>query len=260
LPKNEEELIFSLDRLRDGGIKYKIIGRMSNILPTDSVFPGVLLKTDGISKLEFKDNIAYVGAGVGLPLLSLTLCRNGLSGVEELSGIPGSLGGAVSGNAGAYGKSIADILICATAYSPSLKRLIRLDKASLGFTERGSLIKTSDLVILSAELALTPRSSEIVFRRTEELKKTRMASQPKEPSLGSTFKRPKGDYASRLIDLAGLKGTKIGGAEVSRKHAGFIINSGNATARDYKELCSLIEKRVYERFGVALEREVEFLE
>lgn len=259
-PKSEKAFVETLKLLEERNIKYKIIGRMTNILPPDGAYDGILLKTDGLCSLSIKDTFVTVGAGVTLPTLAKGLLRADLGGIEELSGIPGTLGGAVVGNGGAYGKSISQLVYSVRAYSLKHGEVISLTKDNLGFAERGSLIKEKRIAVLSVTLSLCKSESAEIEEKLLEYRRKRCDSQPKAPSLGSVFKRPKGDYASRLIDLAGLKGYRIGGAEISKKHAGFIINIGGATASDVKALAQVAERRVFEKFGIKLVREIEYLE
>ena len=260
LPKTEQELVFSVLLLSEHNISYKIIGRMSNILPDDGLYNGALIKCDKLNDFYLRENIVKAGVGLSLPALSLRLAALGLSGAEELSGIPGSLGGAVFGNAGAYGRSVSDALLGVRAFSPNDGEIVYLNRGDLSFSYRNSSFKGTNLVLLSCDLSFKEVERFVILKRMSELREKRRAYQPTEPSLGSVYKRPNGDYASRLIDASGLKGTSIGGAKVSTKHAGFIINVGTATSGDVRSLCRLIEETVLKRFQVSLEREIEFLE
>ena len=242
-------------------IKYRVVGRLSNLLADDLGFSGVIIKTDKLCHIYSDCNSLFTYAGVSLPAASKLLCKLGLSGFEELSGIPGSVGGAILGNAGAFGREIADSIAEATFYSPDDDCVYTASREELDFSYRHSAFKVGRGYVISARFNLAISSSDTVAARMREVRSIRLATQPAtELSLGSTFKRPKGDIpAAKMIDECGLKGYRVGGAEVSKKHAGFIINIGGATARDYILLADSVSKRVYNKFGVNLEREVELL-
>ncbi len=258
-PKSATEIKNLLDLINKTNIKHKIIGRMSNILPCDEKYEGVLIKTDRLRGITVKGNslIAYVGEG--LPTLSRVAALYSLSGLEELAGIPGSLGGALYGNAGAYGRSISDITESCEIYDIRENRIRNIEKNELEFSYRDSVFKRSGFLIISVKLTLASGSSDNIFARIREYKEKRLAAQPTEPSLGSIFKRHGDSPVSRLIDLLGLKGTRIGGAEISQKHAGFIVNRGGATSQDVKSLISFTEKKILSEYSIKLEREIEYL-
>lgn len=260
-PDSGYKLIRLLEFLEKGKIKYKILGRMSNVLPTDDRYHGVIIRTDLMSRVDFNCNIVTADAGVSIPRLS-SLCRDGsLSGLEELSGIPGSLGGLVFGNAGAYGREISDIVKCVSVYDIDKKAIFDIPKENLRFGYRTSVFKGSRFVILSAKLGLIHCEKAIIQSKINEISSKRRNSQPiDKPSLGSTFKRPSENvYPWRLIDECGLREFCIGGAAVSGKHAGFIVNQGNATSADYLAVTSYVKNTVQEKTGVDLEYEFEIL-
>ncbi len=246
-----------------GAIKcnFRILGRMSNVLPGDEDYDGVIIKTDRMRGLYIDLDATHVFSGIATRVLACELCRKGLSGFEELSGIPGSIGGAIYGNAGAFGREIADLISEVTFYSPTDDSVYTATARELAFAYRDSAFKHGLGYIISARLALTHSDIDSVTWRMEYVKSLRQRSQPVgELSLGSTFKRPQGDLpAAMMIDECGLKGYGIGGAEISRKHAGFIINKGGATADDYLKLAEHASEKVYQKFGVHLECEVELL-
>ena len=258
-PKSDEDLITSVDMLRRANIPYRVFGRMSNLLLPDGDLSLAVIKTDRFSKLSFDGAVISASAGVNLPLLSSLCSGAGLSGLEELSGIPGSLGGAIYGNAGAFGREICELILAVRVYIPRENRVVRLSANELWFSYRKSSFTGSDHLILSAELSLKSADPTSVKEKVREYREIRKANAPCEPSLGSVFKRPKSGYASKMIDESGLRGFRIGGAEISRVHAGYIVNLGTATSSDVKSLVSLAEKRVMENFGVRLEREIEYI-
>lgn len=247
--------------LRTIGCRFRIVGRMSNLLPPDEFYDGVIVKTDKIKSVFQRECELYVDAGVTLPELSRLALRCGYSGLEELSGIPGSIGAATLGNAGAFGREISEVVSSLRFYSYEDDKIYNATSDELGFEYRNSIAKQNGWVVLGVLLRLTESSLDKVRARMSEVANIRRQTQPTTlPSLGSTFKRPsRYIFAARLIDECGLKGCRIGGAEVSQKHAGFIVNRGGATARDYIELSDLVSNRVYEKTGVRLQREVELL-
>ena len=260
-PDSEDKLVRLVEFLEKGKIRYKILGRMSNVLPPDDIYRGVIIRTDLMSHAGFQGNIITAEAGISLPRLS-SLCQDiSLSGLEELSGIPGSLGGAIFGNAGAYGREISDLVIGVRAYDVDSKTVVELSGQMLGFGYRTSAFKSSRHVILSARLDLSFGDEDKIRSKIREISTKRRNSQPiNMPSLGSTFKRPgENIYPWRLIDECGLRGLTIGGATVSEKHAGFIVNQGNATSADYLAVVSYVKNTVQEKTGVNLEYEFEIL-
>lgn len=241
--------------------KFRTLGRMSNLLPSDDGYDGVIIKTDRIRRFYITSNILYTYCGITTAILAAETCRAELSGFEELSGIPGSIGGAIFGNAGAFGREIADVVSDVTFYSPADDRVYTASAGEIDFSYRNSAFKSGLGYIISARLNLTHSDTDSVAARMKNVKETRERTQPVgELSLGSTFKRPESDLpAAKMIDECGLKGYRIGGAEISKKHAGFIINRDGALAEDYLRLADYASDEVYEKFGVRLEREVELL-
>jgi len=258
-PDTEEKLIFTLRLFTGCGIKYKVLGRMSNVLPPDGAFFSVVVKTDAICDIEYEDGLVYSGVGVSLPVLAGHTARLGLSGLEELSGIPGSVGGALFGNAGAYGREICELLCSVRAYLPESDDVITLSSAEMTFGYRDSCFKRGDYILLSARFRLSETDSSSAMMRIDEYRRKRLVSSPREPSLGSTFKRPVSGYASKMIDECGLRGSRVGDAAISEKHAGYIVNLGRATALDVMRLVEIAENAVYKKFGIRLEREIEYL-
>lgn len=260
-PDSTDKLILLLKFLQKCEIDYKILGRISNILPADEGYQGVIIKTDLLRGVNCKDCYIEADAGVSLAVISKCALRGGLSGFEELSGIPGSLGGSIRGNAGAFGREISDLISFITAYDPFSGNVVALDPTELCFAHRDSSFRKNNWIILSARLRLVQSDVSSISTAMQKFKEIRRATQPiGEPSLGSVFKRPgEGLYAAKMIDECGLKGKSIGGAKISEKHAGFIVNSGGASARDYLSLVGYAQKYVYERFNITLEREIEIM-
>ena len=260
-PDKVNKLIKVVDFLRKNKIRYKIIGRMSNTLPPDDDYDGVIIRTDSMSKYHLNRMSLYAESGASLPFLAKVCADLGFSGFEELSGIPGSLGGAIRGNAGAFGREISNLVSRVTVYNFRSEIIEHLKAEKLCFDYRSSSLMNENIIILSARLNLTRSDKFTVNRLIEDYREKRMATQPVgQASLGSTFKRPMKDvHAAKLIDECGLKGHKIGGAKISEKHAGFIVNIGGATAVDYLSLVEFAQKQVYEKFGIMLEKEIEVI-
>ena len=258
-PSSADKLIKLVAFLEKAKIRYKILGRMSNVLPPDDGFDGVIIRTDRICDFSIRDKAAVISCGCSIPHISSVLCRAGLSGFEGISGIPGSIGGAIVGNAGAFGREISDILTSVYVYLVDSDLCINLTADQCNFSYRSSSLLHNGAILLHAEFSLKKSNYISVKEEMDRCKTLRMSTQPYEfPSLGSTFKRPSVDTAAaRLIDDCKLKGCSVGGAQVSEKHAGFIINIGGATAADYLNLSNHVAETVFKRFGVQLIREVE---
>ena len=257
-PKSEKELICLVNRLLEKEIKFKILGRMSNVLPSDEGYRGVVIRTDRLKEYAIEGEVATVASGVGIPYLAAKTAELGLSGLEQLSGIPCSLGGAIFGNAGAFGREMGDLIRSVRAFSIREGKIIDFSVEKCIFSYRSSIFKSGEHVILSAVLKFLKSDENTVKESIHKYRKMRLDTQPHGLlSLGSTFKRPQGDSAGRMIDECGLKGYTIGGAQISEKHAGFIVNIGNASAEDYKNLAEYAQGAVYQRFGTRLEYEIE---
>ncbi len=257
-----KELKDILDFANENNINITIIGNGSNILVKDNGIKGIVLQIN-IKKYDVKEKegkiILNVGAGNKLTEIAQKLLNEEISGLEELSGIPGTIGGAIRMNAGAHGKEIKDILQSVTVcdYEGNIKELENKD---LKFTYRSSILKNEKYIVLEANFILAKGKKEEIKQKMEEYKKYRIEKQPLEyPSAGSTFKRGENYITAKLIDEAGLKGYSIGGAQVSEKHAGFIINKGNATATDIIQLIEHIEKTIYDKYREKINLEVEVL-
>lgn len=260
-PDSVEKLTRFSDFLKNTEIKHKIVGRMSNILFPDEKFDGIIIRTDRLSQYRIDRNILTVFCGASLPLISCALCKAGLSGFEQLSGIPGSIAGAIIGNAGAFGREIADRLLDVRYYDYVYGDVLTLSRNEAEFAYRSSGFKRMNAVVISARFSLNYSDTLSIKGEMDRCRQIRKSTQPtKQPSLGSTFKRPgENIYAAKLIDECGLKGYGIGGAQVSQKHAGFIVNTGGATAKEYVDLSDHVAGCVLDRFGIHLEREVEVL-
>lgn len=260
-PESVCELIKLVRFLEKTNIKFKIIGNMSNILPPSGLYNGVIIKTARLNSIYTEGEVVISECGITLPLLAHKLAPLGIGGLENLSGIPATIGGAVVGNAGAFGGEISDFVRFVTVYSHSQDKIITLTKEQLEFSYRSSILKKSQYTVLTVALSLYNTDPYESKRKISEYREERCRTQPYEyPSLGSVFKRPIGHYAARLIDSLGLKGYIVGGAQVSEKHAGFILNKSNATPEDVKELVLYIQERVRTEFGISLEKEIEYLE
>ena len=262
LPRSIDELVNLLRFCGRKGLKVKIIGSMSNILVDDMGYDGILVKTDKLRGLEVIGNNFVAECGVSLYRLAGISSKCGFSGFEELSGIPGRVGGAVYMNAGAYGREISDLVTECIVYDIESSNVTCLKSADLAFSYRESSLRHNNFLLLSASFRLFNSSCEVVLNRMKECRQKRIASQPTNmPSLGSVFKRPDTHTsAGELIDKCGLRGFLIGGAAISEKHAGFIVNLGGATSGEVKALAALAERSVYEKYGIRLQREIEFLD
>lgn len=257
-PRNEEELLLVHRAARDAGVPLTVVGRGTNLLFPDEGIAGCVLFTTQMRALRVEGETVTAAAGTPLSVLARAAEEHSLTGAEFAHGIPGTLGGAVVMNAGAYDGSMAGILRSSRYYDTATGEVRELSQEEHGFDYRNSVyLHHPEWILLSVTLGLTPGERELIRARMEELARRRRESQPLDlPSAGSVFKRPEGHFAGRLIEECGLKGRRVGDAEVSAKHAGFIVNRGNATAADVQALISLVQTTVKERFGVVLECEI----
>lgn len=237
-----------------------VIGNGTNLLVRDSGIPGLTVKLGGgLRQIKVTGNRIVAGAGAPLPKVAQTAMEQGLGGLAWSAGIPGTVGGAVVMNAGANGSAISEIIQSAKVIDGA-GNIFNLDKEQMGFAYRTSALQGKNLIVLEATFELYPADKEAIYAQMQALIKKRKAVQPLGyPNAGSVFKNPPGDSAGRLIEMAGLKGMRIGNAQVSTKHANWIINLGGATAADVLTLIDLIKQKVKERFNVALELEVRVL-
>ena len=259
-------LINSIEKLRkilkfikDNDLDYFIIGNGTNLLVTDKGFRGIIikLKFDEI-EIEKKEKFAILKIGAGVPLGSLrkTILDNNLDNMEFLVGIPGTIGGAVKMNAGAYGGEIKELVV-ETEVMDEEGNIFTLSNNEQEFKYRESIFMQKKLIILNTKLKTNYKKKELIEEKIEELSQKRKQSQPLEwPSAGSTFKRKDNIITAKLIDECGLKGFSIGGAKVSEKHAGFIINTGEATSKNILDLVEFIKEKVLERFNEKIELEI----
>lgn len=229
-PDTRAKLVDLVGFLYDEEVNYRVVGGMTNTLPPSDDFEGVLIRTRRIGKLSFtENNRVYAEAGVALSEVARRASMNGIGGFVELVGIPGTIGGAVFGNAGAQGRAMSDVVLSVTVYDPDVHRITVISGRDLGFGYRDSVFrKIPRYLILEAELYGEPADKEALVLKMCEYTEMRRSRQPLSmPSLGSIFKHPASDFAPRIIDELGLKGLSVGGAVVSEKHAGFIVNSGD---------------------------------
>lgn len=260
-PESREQLVILLGLAEECGIRPFLLGRGTNLLVSDRGLDTLVIKTaERMTSIRRLDDVTLeADAGVLLSRLAVYAQQAGLAGLEFAHGIPGSLGGAVCMNAGAYGGEMKDVVEeaeCADAEG----KLEVLSVSELQLSYRHSALEGTGRLVTSATLRLSPGEPEEIRARMRELMEKRRASQPLDlPSAGSTFKRPQGGFAAALIDQAGLKGFAIGGAQVSEKHAGFVVNRGGATFEDVTQLMRHIQKTVFDRSGIMLEPEVRIL-
>ncbi len=266
-PRTTEEIVYIIDLCKGMGMPFYIIGRGSNLLVSDEGYDGTIIKLSDefsdvtVSPFSEEQNTYIVRAQSGISLYNLanTIASEGLAGFEFAAGIPGTVGGAVTMNAGAYGGEIKDCIHSVTALDKECN-LITLSKEELELSYRSSIIQREGYIALEAEFVFGTGNPDEIFEKIEELNNRRRDKQPLEyPSAGSTFKRPEGSYAGKLIMDCGLSGYSIGGAQVSEKHCGFVINKGDATASDIYNLILHIKNDVLKKYGISLEREVKLL-
>ena len=257
---SEEQLRKLIPYFENVGIEYFVLGKGSNLLVGDKGYPGVILQiSDACQQIEAEGNRLQVQAGAALSKVALFAMERGLEGLEFAAGIPGTVGGGVVMNAGAYGGEMKQVVESVRVLS-SEGEILTLDNDTMEFGYRTSIIRNRNFTVLSVTFRLQEGNREEIRARIEDFQKRRMEKQPLNyPSAGSTFKRPEGYFAGKLIMDAGLRGFQIGDARVSDKHCGFVVNVGKATARDVTDVIEEVQEKVRERFGVSLEREVIYL-
>jgi len=259
LPENAESLKAILTILREYNMPVYLFGNCTNILVRDKGIRGTVILTGRLNDIEVEGNFITASAGVSMAKLAAAAYEASLTGAEAVSGIPGSVGGAVSMNAGSYGTSIEDILIRSQYLDENLN-ICTLQKEQHQFGYRTSFYTDKNYVILNSTFAFTHGDKSSIKRDMLEYARKRKSSQPLEyPSCGSVFKRPVGHFAGKLIQDAGLKGYTVNGAQVSEKHAGFIINKGGATSKDILAIIDYIKSVVYNKYKVNLELEVKII-
>ncbi len=266
-PENSDDVVAAIRFSRDASLPFFTMGYGTNLLISDKGFDGVIIKLcekfSGCAVIEEDDEHIVIRAQAGCRLAKVAslAAKNSCTGMEALSGIPGSVGGAVLMNAGAYDGQVADVLVSSKYIDLDTLIVGEKDADAHDFKYRFSSYQCENKLILSADFSLRKiASQESIYEKMKELNKRRADKQPLEfPSAGSTFKRPEGYYAGALIEASGLKGYTIGGACVSEKHAGFVINKGGATSFDIYNLVQYIRKKVYEDSGVTLQTEIIFV-
>ncbi len=258
-PESREHLTATMAIAAACGIQPFVVGKGTNLLICDEGLDTLVIKTDGMTAIRQLDEVTIEAeAGISLARMAVFAQQLGLSGLEFAHGIPGSLGGAIFMNAGAYGGEMKDVVTEITALFPDGVRTLTAQEAQLSY--RHSIFADTDAVVLGVVVRLTKDDPSAIRERMDDLMARRKKTQPLEyPSAGSTFKRPVGNFAGTLIEQTGLKGLTVGGAQVSQKHAGFVINVGGATAADVMELVAQVQERVYQASGVQLEPEVRII-
>lgn len=259
-PKIRSVLCWVFPALIQAEIECFVLGMGSNVIALDEGYPGLVLSLTQMKKVEVGENEIEAEAGASVTGLSSTAQKNSLSGMEFFYGIPGSVGGAVFMNAGAYGGECKDILKSVT-YLTGRGEVVTSPVSQLKMGYRTSVFEENGAVILSAVFSLNRGSRDQIRATMEDLMGRRVEKQPLEyPSAGSTFKRYEGRFTAKMIEEAGLKGYRVGGAQVSEKHAGFVINYDNATSRDILDVISHVQERILEKEGIRILREVRIME
>jgi len=262
-PDTQKDLIDLIVYASRRGIAYFILGKGTNLLISDRGIRGIVISMAGFTKITRDENFISAFAGVSLKALCEFAQKEGLSGLEFACGIPGSVGGAVFMNAGAYGGEIKDVLYCSKCLVPQLEHLqssnpiLHLRANEHDFSYRKSALQTRSLIQLSSVFKLSYDDPAAILSRMRDFDVQRSDKQPIDlPSAGSVFKRPAGHFTGKLIDDCGLRGYRIGDAAVSSKHCGFIVNLGKATAQDVQDLIRYVQDTVYQRYGVKLQTEI----
>jgi UDP-N-acetylmuramate dehydrogenase len=258
-PKSIEELIEAVEKAREHGVPVTVLGGGTNVLVLDGGVRGLTIRLAKVlTNVEVSGTSVTADAGVLYPVLANTTAARGLAGLEFATGIPGTVGGAVYMNAGAYGSETREVLVWADVFRDG--EIVRVENETLGFSYRHSALhENPDWIVLRANYALSPGDPEELKARIKEFRAQRMNGSPNKPSCGSTFKRPENDFPGRVIETAGLKGTRVGQLEVSPVHANYLVNHGGGTAKEALKLIELVRERVRERLGIELEAEVRVL-
>lgn len=259
LPENVQEVQNVIGFLKEKGQPYYILGNGSNLLVSDKGYRGTIVCLSRMNGIEEKDGAILAQAGALMSKIAAKALENSMAGFEFASGIPGSVGGAVVMNAGAYGGEMKDVIEEVTVLNEE-NEIVTMRNEELEFGYRTSVVMKRGYTVLSVKIRLEKGEKEKIKALMDELKERRTSKQPLEyPSAGSTFKRPEGHFAGKLIMDAGLRGYRVGGAQVSEKHCGFVINRGGATAEDVMKLVRHVQSEVKRQFGVDLEMEVKTL-
>ncbi|HPF83018.1 MAG TPA: UDP-N-acetylmuramate dehydrogenase [Bacilli bacterium] len=261
IPSSVEQLMRLIDYIKTNNIKYKVLGNGSNLLFSDELYDGILIKLDSFNDIDITGKEIRVGAGFSLIKLALIAARNGLTGLEFASGIPGTVGGAIYMNAGAYKSDMGYIVKSVKVLTPNFE-IKELSNKQMNYHYRTSFLQNNPgYICLETTLKLQYGNKETILAVIRDRKKRRLESQPLEfPSAGSVFRNPTDMYAGKLIEDLGYKGKKIGNAMVSEKHANFIINTGNAKANDIRKLILEIRDKVKEKYDIELKIEQEFVD
>lgn len=260
-PQSEVQLMEALRIVRKNGIFSLVLGRGSNVLLPDEGIEGVIIRTSCVRDASEEMGALPASCGATLAEIARVAQRAGLAGLEFAHGIPGTLGGALFMNAGAYGGQMSDVVTSVRLYDAERDEILTLSGEQMAFSYRHSILQAHpEWTVLGATVTLTPDDPHSIEARMQDYMQRRREKQPLEyPSAGSTFKRPAGAFAGQLIEQSGLKGYRIGGAMVSPKHAGFVINAGGATAKDVLALIEHIKGVVYRDHGIELESEIQIL-
>lgn len=260
IPNDEKSLINIIEICKENNLRYIILGNCTNILVSDKGYDGiVIMLKNTLNNIEVQDNIIRAGAGATLREVANKALDHELQGFEFAHGIPGSVGGGVTMNAGAYDGELKDIVTSVRLIDENLN-VIELSNEEMNFSYRTSIAQESSYIILSADFKLSKGDKVKIKEKMDDLWNRRVTKQPLEcPSAGSTFRRPVGYFAGKLIDDSGLRGFTHGNAGISEKHCGFVINKGGATAKDVKETIEIVQKIVKDNFGVELRREVKYV-
>ncbi len=259
-PENEEEILAAIKICRQEEFPYLILGNGSNLLVRDGGIRGAVIKLNkNYNKIRTDGEKIYCQSGTTLTAASKTAMENSLEGLEFANGIPGTIGGAITMNAGAYGGEMKDVVYKVRAITKD-NEIVEFTNEEMHFGYRWSRVQEEGLIVLGVEFKLESGDREEIWERMRDLTYKRSSKQPLEKaSGGSTFKRPEGYYAAKLIDDAGLKGLRHGGAKVSSKHSGFVINDQDASCKEVLELIGVIKKTVKDKFGVDLETEIKII-
>jgi UDP-N-acetylmuramate dehydrogenase len=260
-PQNEEQLVSTLRALRKSGVFSLVLGRGSNLLLPDEGIYGVIIRTCEIDAVCIDGRTLVANGGATLTAITRAAQKAGLSGLEFAYGNPGTLGGALFMNAGAYGGQMSDVVTSVRLYDAERDEIFTFSGEQMAFAYRHSILQAHpEWTVLSAAMLLTPDDAEQIDARMQDYMTRRREKQPLNyPSAGSAFKRPVGAFAGALIEQCGLKGYAVGGAMVSPKHAGFIVNTGDATARDVLTLMEHVRTKVFETHGIELESEIQIV-
>jgi UDP-N-acetylmuramate dehydrogenase len=260
-PKSAEELIEAVEKAREHGVTVTVLGGGTNVLVLDGGIRGLTIRlAKALTNVEVSGTSLTADAGVLYPVLANTTAARGLEGLEFATGIPGTVGGAVYMNAGAYGSETREVLVWADVFRADAGGVVRMENEALDLTYRHSALhENPDWIVLRANYALSPDEPEELKARIKEFRAQRMNGSPSKPSCGSTFKRPENDFPGRVIEAAGLKGTRVGQLEVSPVHANYLVNHGGGSAEDALKLIELVRAKVRESLGIELEAEVRVL-